>query len=187
MKLGNYNPSLLPEFPGMPDEIPRLQIQTDTGFNLSMSNARVDLILDLPFGLEKGDQALFFENVNLLLDILNDHGFDYSRVGLVRRFFHVMNEPEKLIASRFGGREGDDLTDYSVNAMRRANISGVECKNIFNISNGIIRGVEPGLVAFRDLNVNPNQTVFTRVGVQDFVKAANELLTLESLVEFSGE
>lgn len=187
MKIGAYTPTLLPEFPGMPDEIPRLQIQTDRGFQLMMSPARIDLTLDLAFGYEKADADLFFENVRLLLDLLNDYGFDYSRVGFVRRFYHVMNKPEALIAKIFGGLNSEEMADFTVNAIYNESVSGLRCKNVFNIGSGIIRGVEPGLVALRDLNVNPGQEILTRAKVNEFVSSATGLLTGESLAAFAGE
>lgn len=186
MKIGSYTPTLLPDFPGMPDEIPRLQIQTTTGFQLTMSPARIDLTLDMAFGLDKADEDLFFENLNLLLDVLNDYGFDYSRVGILRRFYHVLNDPALLLVDNFGGVRSDGLSDFTVNAVYDAKVSELNCKDMYSISSGVIRGAEPGLVAMRDLNVNPGQSLMTRVKVTEFVQSATLLLTDESIANFAG-
>ena len=186
MKIGAYTPTLLPDFPGMPDEIPRLQIQTDKGFQLTMSPARIDLTLDLAFGLEKADDDLFFENLSLLLDVLKDYGVSYSRAGALRRFYCVMNKPELLMSECFGNAKSDGLSDFTVNAVYNATVSGLNCKDVYSLSSGIIRGVEPGLVAMRDLNVNPEQGLMTPGKLIEFVQAASVLLTDESIVGFAG-
>lgn len=186
MKIGVYSPTVLPDIPGMPDEIPRLQIQSERGFQLSMSPVRIDLTLDVSVGYEKADEDLFFENVRLLLDLLNDYGFDYSRVGLVRRFYQVMNKPGDLVAENFGGRSRDGLSDFNVTAVYDSIVSRLHCKNVFNVGSGMIRGIEPGLVAMRDLNINPGQEIMTRVRVEEFVNSASALLNGESMAAFIG-
>jgi len=186
MKMGSFTPTLLPDFPGMPDEIPRLQIQTEAGFQLTMSPARIDLTLDLAFGIENSDENLFFENFYLLLDVLDDFPVEYSRVGILRRFYHVMNNPELLLLKCFNGARSEGLSDFTVNGVYDANVSGLNCKDVYSVSSGVIRGAEPGLVALRDLNVNPGQGIINRVKVINFVQSANALLTDESIAEFAG-
>ncbi|HEK1007158.1 TPA: hypothetical protein SMP92_000395 [Pseudomonas putida] len=186
LKIGNINPSFVPEFPGMPDEIPRLQVQSDAGYTITLSRVRVDVILDRAFGLGAEDKAVFFSNIAAVADILSEYGFKVSRVGLVKRFYKVMGNPQRFVSDLFGGHGGQNLVDFTVNGVLRVDVMGRSCNDIYNISAGIIRGVEPGVVTFRDLTVVPGGEGFTIGEAKEFLLAADEVVSLESMTSFVG-
>ncbi|MFP3369297.1 hypothetical protein [Pseudomonas sp. SIMBA_068] len=186
MNIGAYTPALIPEMPGMPDEIPRLQIQTDRGFQVGMSNIRIDFVIDLPFGLDSKDREGFIENARRLLELLDERGFVYSRVGFVKKYLKVMPDAGKFLSGLFGGVGGSSLTDFSVNASQRIEVAGKQCNNIFNVGSGVIRGGEVGVVALRDVNIVPGQGSIVKDDVLSFMAEAESILGVESFDEFVG-
>ena len=186
LKIGVATPSFIPSIPGMPDDIPRLQIQSDLGYGITLRGSRVDLVLDLAFGLAASDKVVFFENAKAMIEILAGHDFNFVRMGFVKRYLKVMDEPAKFISSLFGGRGGQGLVDFSVNGVVETEVLGRKCYDIYNYSTGVIRGVEPGVIAYRDLVTFPGEVALTVEEVEAFIVNAENMLNTESLTRFAG-
>lgn len=187
LKIGNATPSFVPEFPGMPPEIPRVQIQSDAGYSITLSGVRIDLVLDLAFGIGDDEKKSYIDNAKSLASIFDEHGIKISRVGFVKRFLKVIDEPGQRISQLFGGHGGEALVDFSVNSIIRADFHGRRCNDIYNYSAGVIRGVDQGLVAYRDLNIVPGEKALSSAEAIEFIGEADARLTGESLGKFVGD
>lgn len=187
LKIGTSTPSFIPDFPGMPDDVPRLQIQSENGYNITLRNSRVDLIVDLAFGLSVEEREVFFENARTMIGILREHDYKFSRVGLVKRYLKVMDDPAKFITDLFGGHGGPRLLDFAVNGVVSTNILGRSCYDIYNYSAAVIRGSESGVVAYRDLVSIPGEVAFSHEEAERFVEEADSRFGPESLSAFVGD
>lgn len=186
LKIGVATPSFIPSFPGMPDDIPRLQIQSDSGYGVTLRGTRVDLVLDLAYGVGGNDKVVFLENATTMIGILAEHNFNFVRMGFVKRYLKVMDEPGKFISNLFGGRGGEGLVDFAVNGVVATDLLGRKCYDIYNYSAGVIRGAEPGVIAYRDLVILPGETALTVEEVEEFIGSADKLLSIDSLSIFAG-
>ncbi|MBA1193375.1 hypothetical protein G7007_10940 [Pseudomonas entomophila] len=184
LSIGSTNPTFIPDFPGLADEVPRLQIQSDVGYTVTLSNVRVDIIVDLPFGLNEAERNRFLSNAKILAEILGGHEFKFSRIGLVKRYLKTMDNPGQFISQHFGGHGGPRVYDFSVNAVAETDLLGQRCNNVFNFSAATIRGTEKGVVAYRDLNTVTGQKDLSLDSVLEFIVAAEVELSIESLARF---
>lgn len=187
LDIGSFSPQFLPVFPGMPEEIPRLHIQSDSGYAISLSGLRVDLIVDKAYGLSDGDRAIYLNNVEALISILEEAGAAFVRAGLVRRYYKIMSDPARFVSNLFGGKGGKDLVDFGVNGVVRAEFKSRECNSVFNMSAGMIRGVEKGVIAFRDINLVPGETALSAKDAREFVAYAEANLGADSISRFVAE
>lgn len=170
----------------MPDEIPRLQIQSETGYVITLSKVRVDVIIDRAYGLSDEDRAQFKANIVTLIGILKEYDFKASRVGLVKRYLKVMENPSRFVSNLFGGKGNESFVDFGVNAVKRTELLARQCNDIFNITSGVIRGAEPGVVAFRDITVVPGQGIIEPDEIKEFIPLADGALSMESLASLVG-
>lgn len=184
LDIGPFTPQFLPAFPGMPDEFPRLQIQSETGYSVSLTGSRVDLIIDKAYGLTEDHKAVFLKNAKSLVALIEGCGATFLRVGLVRRYFKVMERPGRFVSNAFGGKGGEGLVDFSVNGVVRVEFQSRKCNSVYNISSGIIRGSETGVVAFRDINIVPGENALSSGAARSFIDFAESALGLDSMSEF---
>ncbi|MNP86357.1 hypothetical protein D3C76_1865400 [compost metagenome] len=68
--------------------------------------------------------------------------------------------------------------------MVRVDFQSRKCNSVYNISSGIIRGSETGVVAFRDINIVPGENALSSDAARSFIEFAESALGLDSMSEF---
>lgn len=184
MDVGEFDPMLIPEMPGMPDEFPRLQINTPAGYRLTMSKSRIDFFLALPLGVDESDSAAFLSNCRSLISILSEKDFVFARVGFVRMFFAAQAKADFLI-DRLMSISSEGITDVSISFTNKVLCSGRQSNNVFGFSTGQNEIGEPGVALNRDVNTDPSSVVgFGGVEMLEYINEANSLTGFDSLQEF---
>lgn len=187
LKIGEFDPMLIPEAPGMPPEFPRLQIFTPDGYRLSASKIRIDFIIDLPLGVGAKELQEFKDNCFLLSDMLTGRGFVFSRVGVINTMFTKLEDAAKQILGELTKLDPELVSDASLSVTRKVTIGGLRCNSLFNVSNGGISTGDIGLVAMRDVNTDPLVThALTGNALNDFITAALSAVESDSFKEFAG-
>jgi hypothetical protein len=188
LDIGDFEPMLIPEAPGMPDDFPRLQINSPRGYRLTMSRARVDFFLDLPLGIDADDKAEFFSKCRELLAILDEREIRYSRVGLIKTSFAPgVGAPEFLVSS-LTRLPTAGVSDASLSITKKITCSGVRCNSLFNFSNGVLASGQLGLLAIRDVNTDPALNADLALeATSHFIAEADAQSGIESILEFVGD
>lgn len=186
LAIGEYDPMLIPEAPGMPPEFPRLQITTPKGFQLTMSRARVDFLLGLPLGIDDSESAGFIEKCEGLLDILRGHGYRYSRVGFIKTYFVEASKAIDVVR-KVVKVPMEPVDEVTISLTKKIVLKEKKCNSLYNFVNGVNQAGEPGLFIARDLNTDPAVThSFDAPEVKDFIASAVPLVSGESVSEFIG-
>lgn len=156
MDLGSYEPMLIPEAPGMPEEFPRLQINTSKGYQLTMSKLRIDFFMSLPLGLEDKELTEFHQRASQLLGILGSYGFSFSRVGLICNYFLSSTVSAKDAAQKFLKVDSDDVAELNFSITKRFERGGRLLNNLYNFASGASAHMGDGYVLVRDVNTVPH-------------------------------
>lgn len=186
LDIGEYDPMLIPEAPGMPAEFPRLQISTPKGFQLAMSRARLDFMLSLPLGIDEPDFLGFVDKCGKLLDVLHEHTYRYSRIGFIKTYFADSNNAggivEKLIKVQMG-----PLDEVNVSLTKKIELEGRKCNSLYNFANGVNASGDFGLLVARDLNTDAGViNSFDSKEAKAFIASVVPLASSESVYEFLG-
>ncbi|MGE8180492.1 hypothetical protein [Pseudomonas mandelii] len=188
VSIGDFDPMLMPDAPGMPPEFPRLQIFTPEGYKLSASKTRIDFIIDLPLGLGVAETETFKENTSLLTNMMINKGLVFSRVALVNTMFAAQDKAEREILEALTKITPDGISNINIGFTKSSKIGNLSCNDVFNLSNGSISTGETGLVVTRDINTDATayQTL-NQAMILDFIPAAFMAATPHSLQEFVGK
>ena len=188
LKIGDFDPMLMPDSPGMPPEFPRLQIFTAEGYKLSASKTRIDFVIDLPLGLGTTELDTFRENCLLFTNLLTSKGFVFSRVALVNTMFASQDETEKDILESLTKINPENISNITIGFTKRSLIANISCNDVFNISNGSISTGETGLVVTRDINTDVTIYEILHEGmISEFINSAFLAASPHSLKEFAGD
>ncbi len=187
MHLGNYEPMLIPEAPGMPPEFPRLQISTPKGYQLTLSRLRVDFVMSLPLGIEEDDTRRFHDECKTLLAILEEKGFKFSRVGYIHNYFSVGEAAiEEFIKKATPFRERN-FFELSLSVTERTFVNQKECNSLYSFSSAINGAGESGLLAVRDINTVPDKNYeLLSSDVGSFMVAALSEIGVKSVIDLVG-
>lgn len=185
MDVGEFEPMLIPESPGMPDEFPRLSINTPKGYKLSMSKARIDFLIDLPLGVDEQEFNEFKTACKVLCSILDEKGFKFSRVGFVKTLFESMPRATQFLVQDIARLALQDSTDFSMTISAKRKYEKWGCNSIYSLSNGLRSGSEVGLVVARDVNIGPeNEVALVPTDVDGFLSFAEAECSVENLRKF---
>lgn len=184
MNIGEFEPILIPEVPGMPDEFPKLQINTPAGYRLTMSKMRIDFFMELPLGLDESDLVSFERNCDQLLDILAGKNIIYSRVGFVRSSFARGVQAPQLV-EMLSKIPPAGVSDFFVSYTQKIECIGRVCNDVRNFSNGMNASGEAGVGSVRDINTDPaHEIVMSADDVKAFVVSCTNLFVSQGdLVE----
>lgn len=184
LDIGDYDPMLIPEQPGMPEEFPRLQINTAKGYRLTMSKARIDFFLDLPLGFEEEDVHKFKVCMEKLLGILHENNFRYSRVGFIKTNFVANSSPAPFFLNAVTNFSPDSVTDVQLAVTKKIMCSKWQCNSLYSYASGFGGGVV-GLLAIRDINTDPAMNyMMGSEDVKDFYMSADAISGVDSLIDF---
>ena len=184
MDVGEFEPMLIPEMPGMPDDFPRLQINTSNGYRLTMSRSRIDFFLELPLGIDGTDIECFLAGCRSLVSILTEKDFVFSRIGFVRMFF-VAHVKADFLMNRLMNVPSDGITDVSVSFTQKVLCANKQSNNIFAFSTGQNQIGEPGVAMNRDVNTDPViHSNFEGSDILEYIVEASSLVGIDSLKEF---
>ncbi|MEN5141102.1 hypothetical protein [Pseudomonas juntendi] len=176
---------LIPEQPGMPAEIPRMHINTDCGYRVSMSRARIDLTLELPFGIDAEENVRFYKNCKIFTEILREKAFSFERIGLVGSWFAPTTQSGALIAELLLQVPSNDISDVTLSITKKHSIRDVVCNSLFNFSSAIHQSNLEGVNINRDLNTVPDAgKLFSCDDVGEFVSLFKLETTEDSILEF---
>lgn len=182
LDIGEFEPMIIPDAPGMPDEIPRLNIATPAGYRFSASKSRIDFILDLALGLDEEKFNQYRRNVEALAGIVEGAGARIHRIGLVRTLFFRSEAPQDIIQQGFLKKNVSGLKEANVNIVRDISISGIKGNDLYNIGCGFIIGQQRGISINRDINTDPNIALsWGRDDVMRFYDEAMVISNKESL------
>lgn len=188
LTIGDFDPMLIPDAPGMPPEFPRLQIFTPEGYKLTASKARIDFVIDLPLGLGTPELQSFKENCLLLSNMLTNKGFVFSRAALVNTMFTSQDDSHLDILNSLTKIKPDNISNINIVFTKHSLIGTIQCNDVYNISNGSISTGETGLVVIRDINTDATfyQTL-NEAMIGDFINAAFGAASAESMKDFVGD
>lgn len=185
--IGEFEPLIIPEAPGMPNEFPRLQIGSDKGYQLTMSKVRVDFHLNLPLGLSGSDVGVFVDKCKLLLGILNEYGVSLSRVGYVFTYFIEGSDQSRAVVKKLLTVFDDDVSEVNISITKRFNVCDSKCNNLYGFVSAVSASGVPGLVVSRDVNTVPEAgQVFDLSFVSKFIDAVHDVMGEGSVAEFLG-
>lgn len=186
LAIGEYDPMLIPEAPGMPPEFPRLQITTPKGFQLTMSRARVDFLLGLPLGIDESESMGFIKKCEGLLDILHGHSYRYSRVGFIKTYFVEASKAIEVV-NKVVRVPMEPVDEVSISLTKKIMLNANKCNSLYNFAHGVNQAGEPGLFIARDLNTDPAVLhSFDASEIKEFIASAVPLVSSESVGEFIG-
>lgn len=184
MAIGEFEPMLIPEMPGMPDEFPRLQINTSNGYRLTMSRSRIDFFLELPLGVDEGDINNFLASCRLLVSILAEKEFVLSRVGFVRTYFVSHVKANYLIDSLMS-IPSEGISEVSISFTQKILCANKQSNSVFAFSTGQNQVGELGIAMNRDVNTDPKfHSNFGGGDILDYIVEASALVGIDSLNEF---
>lgn len=177
LDIGEFEPMLIPEQPGMPPEFPRLQISTPKGFRLTVSKVRIDFFIDLPLGIEEEETRAFMDNCIKLSSLLENNGYIFSRLGMICTMFEKMDNAADSILNSLTRLNPSDASDASLTITKKTQINEYECNSVYSYSNGGISTGDVGLVAMRDVNTSPALDInITGADANKFISTAlNEI------------
>lgn len=188
LTIGDFEPMLIPEAPGMPPEFPRLQIFTPTGFRLTVSKVRIDFFIDLPLGIDSEETEAFKENCYRLSSLLENKGYTFSRLGVIHTMFRKQESAATSILNALTKIDSTDVSDASMSITKKVKIGTYLCNSLYNISNGGIATGEIGLVAVRDLNTDPTvELTLSGTDANKFIDAALTEIQHSSFKDYVGE
>lgn len=188
LNIGDFEPMLIPEAPGMPPEFPRLQIFTPQGYRLTVSKVRIDFFIDLPLGIEKEETQAFIDNCNRLSDLLESKGFSFSRLGVIGTMFAKTEGAATSILNSVTKLDSTDVSDVSLAVTKKKQVGKYLCNSVYNLSNGGMSTGDFGLVAIRDVNTDPMvELSLSGADAKDFVEAALVEVQPSSFKNFVGE
>lgn len=188
MAIGEYEPMLIPEGPGMPPEFPRLQINTSKGYQVTLSKLRVDFVMHLPLGVEGVDLQRFFEEAKKLLGILGGRGFSFSRVGYIHNYFCPSVLGASAIAQSLLKISGESITDLQLSVTKRFEEEGVSYNDLYNFANGSSNPWGDGYLIVRDLNTVPRDGLsFSAERISALMGMARNKVAPDSVARFIGE
>lgn len=188
LNIGDFEPMLIPEAPGMPPEFPRLQIFTPQGFRLTVSKVRIDFFIDLPLGVEKEEFQAFVDNCTRLSDLLESKGFVFSRFGVINTMFVKQESAAISILNSLTKLDSTDVSDVALAITKKTQVGKYPCNSVYNLSNGMISTGDNGLVAIRDVNTDPMMEFnLSGADAKDFFKAALVEVQAASLKNVVGE
>ena len=178
LDIGEYEPMLIPEQPGMPAEFPRLHINTAEGYRLSMSKARIDFILELPLGLDKSHIDSFKVKCEALGSLLGEKGFNFTRIGWVKNAFSQSDTPAQDMIEALAKFSSEQVSDFSMSVTKKVTIGDWCANSLYTITNGVGPAGLTGVVCVRDINNDPLHPVViaaSQVGriVEDFDRVAS--------------
>ena len=184
MNIGEFEPMIIPEMAGMPDEFPSLQINTSEGYRLAMSKSRIDLFLALPLGIDDGDICSFILSCQSLMSILSEKKIVFSRVGFVRLFFIAQAKADFLI-DELMKVSSDDICEVTISLTKKVICANKQSNNIFIFSTGQNDFGESGVAFNRDINTDlSDSSSLDDKEVIDYVLEASALTELGSLKDF---
>lgn len=187
MDMGNYEPMLIPEAPGMPPEFPRLQISTAKGYQLTLSRVRVDFVMSLPLGIEDEDARRFHKECKALLGILEEKGFKFSRVGYIHNYFSVGEAAIEEFIKKVTPFRERSFFELSLSVTERVVLAGKECNSLYSFSSPFTGNGESGLLAVRDINTAPdNNYELLSKDVENFMTAALPEIGVKSVLDLVG-
>lgn len=173
LDIGDFEPMLIPDQPGMPPEFPRLQIFTPKGFRLTVSKLRIDFFMDLPLGIEEEEAQSFMNNCTELSGLLEENGYVFSRLGMICTMFEKQDAAADSILDCLTKLDSSNISDISLTVTKKTQIGEYECNSVYNYSNGGISTGDVGVVAVRDVNTNPAMDFnITGADADKFFKAA---------------
>ncbi|WGK92327.1 hypothetical protein [Pseudomonas migulae] len=188
LNIGDFEPMLIPEAPGMPPEFPRLQIFTPQGYRLTVSKVRIDFFIDLPLGIEKEESQEFIDNCNKLSDLLESKGFSFSRLGVIATMFAKEEGAAASILGLVTKLDAADVSDVVLAVTKKKHVGKYLCNSVYNLSNGGLSTGDIGLVAIRDINTDPMlELSLSGEDAKEFIEAALVEAQPSSFKTFIGE
>lgn len=186
MEVGEFEPMLIPEQPGMPAEIPRLHINTDSGYRLAMSKSRIDLTVEIPFGIMQEEEDRFSKNCAILMSILRERKIDFDRVGWVGSWFAEVDNAGSALASSLLKVADREVSDMNVSITQKKNINDITCNSLFSFANGTHQSGMQGIIVARDVNTVPSNGMVITCDQADtlifsFAKEASKQSVLDFL------
>ncbi|MDG9891054.1 hypothetical protein [Pseudomonas juntendi] len=163
----------------MPAEIPRLNINSEDGYRLSLSKVRLDFVLEIPFGIDESALGVFFENCTVLCEILQERNVILSRIGLVKNWFMPEDRPAVGLAEKLLNVPAAEISDVSVTVTKKKTFDGMVCNSLYAFMSGVHQSGSSGWVVSRDINNVPGANVKIKAGnvpaiVQDFTQEASD-------------
>jgi hypothetical protein len=187
LSIGDFEPMLIPETPGMPPEFPRLQIFTPQGFRLTVSKVRIDFFIDLPLGIERDETEIFKDNCNRLSSLLESKGYTFSRLGVINTMFRKQEDASISILNSLTNLDATDVADAALSVTKKIRLGTYQCNSLYNISNGVIATGENGLVAIRDVNTDPMvELTLSGTEASEFINVALAEVQSSSLKDYVG-
>lgn len=185
MNIGRFEPMLIPEQGIMPAEIPRLNINSDDGYRLSLSKVRLDFVLEIPFGINDNTLDVFFGNCKTLCEILEERNVVLSRIGLVKNWFIPEDRPAVGLAEKLLSVPVAEISDVSVSVTKKKDIDGMVCNSLYAFMNGMHQSGGSGWVVSRDVNNVPSADIRIKSGnVPAMVQRFNQEASDKSVADF---
>lgn len=183
LTIGDFSTMIMPEAPGMPEEFPRLQVNTPQGYRLTASKTRIDFFLDLPLGIEDRDHEGFRSNCRSLLEVLSDFGCVYVRLGYVKTYFRSDEEPVKTFIDKVTRLPSVGLEEVQFNVTRKSERGGYVYNDVFSFTTAFLNA-RRGMVAIRDLNTDIGIDLKIVEDVQNLINNFEEASSVGSVDDF---
>lgn len=188
MAIGQYEPMLIPEAPGMPPEFPRLQINTSKGYQVTLSKLRADLVVNLPLGVEDVDLQRFFDEARKLLGILGGRDFRFSRIGYIHNYFWPSAAGAGVVAQSLLKVNRDNISDIQLSVTKKFDADGTTFNDLYSFANGSSNSWGEGYLVVRDVNNVPRDgLIFTADQVLALMNTARAKVAPNSIAEFMVE
>lgn len=183
---------VLPIPDSMPDDVPRLMLQSPTtGYRLTASRGRVDIFFDpKDLDAEVESQILAFQKGALkALDALLPVGNILSRIGCVAKLFIPTKEPVSKLSTLLQVVP-NGLSEVSIRLNTQRVVSGQLSNDISAVTAGGVTVNDEdivGVIVDRDTNnVAGHPVIYTRVSAEEYVSSCFRDLRSELVRQIEG-
>lgn len=178
------SPSIILPIPDdAPPEIPRVILETfDKRIKITLAKNRCDFFYDYRYDNNNSQiNTKIIDYAVQLANVLHNKGFVFRRIGIVTKYFVLVDNPTDVIKNSLTKLSDDDIVEISIRINRRKLYNSFNVNDVYSYDQGIrANDRKQGILITRDVNtVHINETILSFDDVHDFIKVVTNKIAQE--------